>query len=182
MKRLVFVASAAICCFFISCNNRDSSNDKNLSISRDIFKGIETGDTTKLSSIASDAVDHAGPNGDVKNGDSIKAYLSQMHNHFKDLKIDIQGDAATGDYVYTWSTLKGTALDSSMGFSPNQSVSIPGVDIVKFRDGKAVEHWSFIDQAYLRMMRAQQMPGATTVKVTMGDTSKTNRNDSNNKK
>jgi len=42
-----------------------------------------------------------------------------------------------------------------------------------------VEHWGTIDQKDLMMMRAQQMPNATTVKVTMGDT--TNKKDTTRK-
>lgn len=171
MKQILFAVSAFICCYLIACNNNNTGNDKNLSASRDIFKGIETGDTTKLSSIASDAVDHAGPLGEVTNGDSIKGMLAQIHNHIKDLKIEILNDASSGDYVYTWNKWSGTALDSSMGFTANQPFITSGVDIVKFRDGKAVEHWGFLDQKEVNAMRARMMPNATTVKITMGDTS-----------
>lgn len=173
MKQILFAVSAFVCCYLIACNdnNTNSGNDKNLSTSRDIFKGIETGDTAKLTSIAPDAVDHAGPMGEVTNGDSIKAMLAQIHTHVKDLKIEILNDASSGDYVYTWNTWSGTALDSLMGFPANQPFKTTSVDIVKFRDGKAVEHWGFLDQKEVNAMRAQMMPNATTVKVTMGDTS-----------
>jgi hypothetical protein len=173
MKQILFAVSAFFCCCLIACNsnNTNSGDDKNLSTSRDIFKGIETGDTSKLTSIAPDAVDHAGPMGEVTNGDSIKAMLAQIHNHVKDLKIEILNDASSGDYVYTWNKWSGTALDSSMGFAANQPFNTSGVDIVKFRDGKAVEHWGFLDQKEVNAMRARMMPNATTVKITMGDTS-----------
>lgn len=181
MKKFFFVLSASFCCFLIACNNdADSGNDQKLSASRDIFKGIETGDTSKLTSIAPDAIDHDGPNGEVTSGDSIKAYLAQIHDHVKDLKVDILGDAVSGDYVYTWSKMSGTALDSAMGFPANQPFEVSSVDVVKFRDGKAVEHWGFVSQKELRMMRIQQMPNATTVKVIMGDTS-ANRKDTTKK-
>ena len=66
MKKLLFAVSAFYSIFLMSCNNNgNSGNDNNISTSRDIIKGIETGDSTKLSSIAPDAVDHAGPTGDV---------------------------------------------------------------------------------------------------------------------
>jgi len=91
MKKLLFAVSAFYSIFLMSCNNNgNSGNDNNLSASRDIIKGIETGDSTKLSSIAPDAVDHAGPTGDVTNGDSIKGYLLEMHNHIKDLKMKVR--------------------------------------------------------------------------------------------
>jgi predicted ester cyclase len=172
MKKNLFVVCASICFFLSACNNSaNSGNDNNISTSRDIFKGIETGDTTKLSSIAADAVDHAGPYGEVTGVNSIKGMLAQIHAHIKDLKIEIINDVASGDYVYTWNKWTGTALDSSMGFTPNQSFNTSGVDIVRFRDGKAVEHWGFVDQKDVIAMRAQMMPNATVVKVTMGDTS-----------
>lgn len=181
MKQFLFTATVFSCFYLIACNNgTDSNNDKNLSTSRDIFKGIETGDTTKLTSITPDAVDHAGPYGDVTSGDSIKAMLAQIHNHVKDLKIEIINDAASGDYVYTWNKWTGTALDSSMGFAANQPFNTSGVDIVKFRDGKAVEHWGFLDQKDVNAMRARMMPNATTVKITIGDTS-SNKKDSTKK-
>lgn len=181
MKKIFLALSALFCCYLIACNdNSNSGNDKNLSASRDIFKGIETGDTNKLASIAPDAVDHAGPMGEVTNGDSIKAMLTQIHNHVKDLKIEILNDVSSGDYVYTWNKWSGTALDSSMGFAANQPFNTSGVDIVKFRDGKAVEHWGFLDQKDVNAMRARMLPNATTVKVIMGDTS-SNKNGSTKK-
>jgi predicted ester cyclase len=181
MKKILFAVAAFFGCLLIACNNTgNSGNDKNISTSRDIFNGIETGDTTKLSSIAHDAVDHGGPYGDVTSGDSIKGMLAQIHNHIRDLKIEIINDVASGDYVYTWNKWTGTALDSSMGFAPNQPFTTTGVDIVKFRDGKAVEHWGFVDQKDVIAMRARMMPNATTVKVTMGDTS-ANRKDTTKK-
>ena len=177
MKQLIFAFSAFFFLSLVACNNNNENNgnDKNLSASRDIFKGMETGDTTKFSSIASDAVDHAGPTGEVTNGDSIKAMLAEIHNHIKDLKIEIVNDAASGDYVYTWSKWTGTALDSSMGFAANQPFNTSGVDIVKFRDGKAVEHWGFVDQKDVMAMRAQMMPNATTIKLNIGDSTTKNK-------
>jgi predicted ester cyclase len=172
MKKLVFAVSAFICIYLVACtNDANSGNDKNISTARDILKGIETGDSAKLAAIAPDAVDHAGPMGDITSGDSIKGSLLEMHNRIKDLKFEILGDAASGDYVYTWNKMTGTPLDSTMGFTPNQPFSISGVDVIRFRDGKVVEHWGTIDQKDLMMIRAQQMPNATTVKVTLGDSS-----------
>jgi hypothetical protein len=68
-----------------------------------------------------------------------------------------------------------------MGFVPNQPFNTTGVDIVKFRDGKAVEHWGFVDQKDVIAMRAQMMPNATIVKVTMGDTTANKKDTAKNK-
>lgn len=181
MKQLIF-APVFACFLFVACNDAGSGNNENVSRARDILKGIETGDTTKLSSIAPDAIDHAGPMGEVTSGDSIKGILAGIHDHVRDLKIEILGDAADGDYVYTWSRMSGTALDSSMGFPPNQPFNVRSVDIIRFANGMAIEHWGFVDQQDLMNMRAMQMPNATTVKVTMGDTSAAAGNKDSTKK
>lgn len=170
MKKNLIALSAFVGLFLIACTDTgNSGNDKNITASRDIFTGIETGDTGKFASIAADAIDHAGPYGDVSGGDGIKGMLALVHNHIKDLKIEIINDVASGDYVYVWNKWTGTALDSTMGYIPDQPFSTNSVDIIKFRDGKAIEHWGFIDQKDVMTMRAQMMPNATTIKITMGD-------------
>lgn len=176
MKSIFFTLSAAFCCLISACNNENGSAE-NIATSRDIVKGIETGDSSKLTAIAPDAVDHAGPTGDVTGADSIKAMLLEIHNRIRDLKFEILGDAANGDYVYTWSRMTGTALDSSMGFPAGQPMSVKSVDIIRFNNGKAVEHWSNIDQQDMMLILASQAPNATTVKVMMGDTATAGQND-----
>lgn len=180
MKQLIFAASAALCFSLVACTNNNNGNDKNLSTTRDIFKGIETGDTTKFASIPPESVDHAGPMGEIHNGDSIKAMLAGIHSHIKDLKIEIVNIASSGDYVYVWNKWTGTALDSSMGFAPNQPFTTSGVEIIKYNDGKAMEHWGFIDQKEVMDMRARMMPNAMTVKLSVGDSTK-NKKDSTKK-
>src|SRR5215216_6508696 len=168
MKKITF-ALAGFCFFLVSCNNSsdtattttgatDSTAEKYKQINRDVLKGIETGDATKFGGIADDAVDHAGPMGDVKGGDSIKHFLADMHNHVSNLKIDIHGEAVDGDYLYVWSTMSGTAKDNAMMMSPGKSFSWKGVDVLKFSNGKAVEHWGYMDPRDMMAMGPQ--PGA----------------------
>lgn len=179
MKKFLVASMLFVC--LMACNNNNSGADKNIATSKEIFQGMETGDTAKLSSIAADAVDHAGPHGDVKNGDSIRAYLADMHNHIKDLKFEILGNAVDGDYVYTWSKMTGTPTDSLMGFPAGVPVSVQAVDIIRYNNGKAVEHWGNVDEHYLMASRALQTPNGTLIKVTVGDTS-SNKKDTGTKK
>ena len=154
MKKLLIAVAAGLCCFFMSCNNSGSSgtassegsSDSNAArykqINRDILKGIETGDSSKFSGIADDAVDHMGPKGqEVKGGDNIKKMLLDMHNHAKDLNFDVKDEAVSGDNLFTWATMTGTATDSSMGVPANTKFNWTSVDVLKFKDGKAYEHW-----------------------------------------
>src|SRR6266496_1644681 len=165
MKKFLFTAAAGMLCFFISCtdtgtttNTGTSQNEKNLESNRKVFKAIETGDVSTLDSlIASDAVDHQGPNGkDINGGDSVKHMLADVHNHAKDLKFDIIADATNGDYIFTMSEMTGTTTDSSWGMPAGTKMDSKGVDVVKVKDGKMVEHWGFLDAK--AMMKNMSMP------------------------
>ncbi|HUS01215.1 MAG TPA: ester cyclase [Chitinophagaceae bacterium] len=170
MKKLFFIATIAMVCFFISCNDSGTStsssttagnatNDSNLAKNRRVIKAIETGDSATIKSlIADDAVDHMGPNGtEVKGGDNITHMLTDMHNHFKDLKFDVIADAANGDYIFALSTIQGTCTDASMGMPAGTKMDEKGVDVIRVKDGKMAEHWGFLDPA--AMMKNMQAMG-----------------------
>ena len=161
MKKLIF--AAAVLCFFASCKDSSttstsdsSQNEKNLENNKKVFKAIETGDAAVIDSfITSDAVDHQGPNGmEVKGTDSVRHMLIDMHNHMKDFKISLVTDAANGDYIFSLTRFEGTASDASMGMPAGTKMNSKGVDVVKLKDGKMVEHWGFVDQNEMMKMMA----------------------------
>jgi predicted ester cyclase len=168
MKKFLFTAATGMLCFFISCkdststtsSSNSSQNDSNLANSRKVMKAIETGDSATINAlIADDAVDHAGPNGqDVKGGDSVKHMLIDIHNHMKDMKLDVIADAANGDYIFSLTTFKGTCTDGNMGMPAGTQMNERGVEVAKVKDGKMVEHWTFVDQNEM-MKHMQDMQG-----------------------
>jgi ketosteroid isomerase-like protein len=130
-------------------NTGMSQADENLAKNRKVYKAIETGDAAVLDSlISSDAVDHQGPNGtEIKGTDSVKHMLADIHNHLKDGKFEVIADATNGDYIFTLARVSGTTADSSWGMPAGTKMDEKGVDVVKIKDGKMVEHWGFIDAA-----------------------------------
>jgi len=161
MKKLIF--AAAVLCFFASCKDSgtadNSQNEKNLENNRKVYQAIQTGNAAVIDSlIASDAVDHQGPNGmDIKGPDSVRHMLVDMHNHVKDLKLEIIADAANGDYIFAMAHISGTMNDASMGMPAGSKMDEKGVDVVKIKDGKMVEHWGFVDPNEM-MKHMQSMP------------------------
>jgi predicted SnoaL-like aldol condensation-catalyzing enzyme len=156
MKKILCGLSVAMF-FLISCNNSASTtpagntasqNDVIIANSLKIYKAIETGDVSSIDTlIASDAIDHDGPNGtDINGRDSIVKMLGDMHNQVKDLKADVISSAGNGDYVFTLVHITGTVADSSSGM-PGKSIDEKAVDVVKFKDNKMYEHWGFADDA-----------------------------------
>lgn len=167
MKKVIL--GTAILALIFSCNNpssttvtnsnADTQQEKNIANNKKVYPAIETGDTSPLDTLlASDAVDHDGPGGMEINGkDSILHMLGDIHNHFKNLKLDVISSAANGDYVFTLIHMTGTTADSTMGM-PGMDMDQKGVDVIKFNnDNKMVEHWGFTeDQEVAKEMRQMQ--------------------------
>lgn len=175
MKKILFIGCVGLLCAFTSCNNSstpatsdnsDSSKaegQKNLAASDVVMKSFQTGDVSGLDSvIADDFVDHT-DRGDKKGKDSLKAMVMFVHANFKDMKFDKIRDVADGDYVYSWITYSGTS-DGTMGM-PKGPYKMGDIELSRFKDGKAVEHWSFMDaQDMAKMMPQPAMSNTDTTK------------------
>lgn len=171
MKKLLFFSGlACLLFFFVSCsdnktdspsgsiaNPTDSSTtsmaEVNTANTRKIFMGIETGDMSMMDSIvSSDVVDHT-PMGDVKGLDSVKKMLGDMHNHISNLKMDILADATGGDYHFVLVRMTGKTKDNMMmGMPANTAIDHTTVGVARMTNGKAVEHWSFMDPKEMMQM------------------------------
>ncbi len=159
MKKNLFAIIAAAPLFLISCSNEkteskeSSAAQKNLEAVHVVTKAFETGDISRIDSvIADDFVDHTDM-GD-KNRDSLKAMITTMHSKMPDMKFDAVKELADDDYAMSWMKFTGTS-DGSMGM-PKGPVDMNEIDVVKFKNGKATEHWAFMDmQEMMKMMGSQ---------------------------
>lgn len=143
---MLLVAATGL--LLLSCNNEggmSATAKKNLEINDAIMKAYEAGDFGKMGDyIAADAVDHGGETGDVKGLENIVSEMKRYREMMPDMKSTMTRSLADDEYVYTWATMSGT-----MGGKPTTMTS---VDISKFKDGKAVEHWVFMDPKELMQM------------------------------
>lgn len=147
MKTLLSLVTIAVCSLLVSCNSGGPSaaTKKNLEVNDAITKAYQSGDFTKMSDyIAADAVDHGGENGDIKGLDSIVASMKRYHAMMPDAKMLMSRSLADDEYVFTWSKMSGT-----MG---GKVLEMNSVDVAKFKDGKAVEHWVYMDPADMAKM------------------------------
>jgi predicted ester cyclase len=162
MKKILFTAFAGLLCICTSCDSKtESTSDnhaqeqKNLAASDVITKAFETGDISGIDSVVSDDfVDHTDM-GDKKGRDSLKAMVNIIHTNFKDMKTEKIRDVAKDDYVYSWMRYSGIS-DGSMGMPKGRPYSMSMIELAKFKDGKAVEHWSFMEMPDMMKMMAQQ--------------------------
>lgn len=173
MKKLFLASACIIICFLMSCNQStpaaNSTNAQaqtNKANTLEVYKAVETGDVSKLGDIIDkDAIDHSGDSGDIKGIDAIKKNLADIHNHFTDLKIESIADATDGDYNFDLNRTTGTTKEAGMGMPANSKFDMTSVDVVKIKDGKAIEHWNYADpKDIMKMMQGMKMMDTTKMK------------------
>ncbi len=149
----------ALGCYFISsCGGKNESSlsaatQKNLAANDSINKAFETKDFSRIGDfIAADAVDHSGEHGDIKGIDSLKAEFEKYVSEVSDEKIDVHKTLADDDYVMSWAHHSGTYAKDGMDHKAGDHFDIDAVEVSRFKDGKATEHWIFINPADMMKM------------------------------
>jgi len=165
MRKIFFTGFTGVFLFvFVSCNNDtkvasanlSSQAQKNIQADSIIGEAFKTGDAAKLDSVvSSDFVDHTDM-GDKKGVDSLKSMVNMVHTQFKDMKMEVKRQWADDDYVVDWVRYTGNNPTPVMGM-PAGPYDIKGMEVTRFSDGKAVEHWFCMDsQTMAEMMKNMQ--------------------------
>ena len=165
MKKVASTLVLALSCYFISCmqktgNSISPAAQKNLDASHAVTKCFESKDFSKLGDyIADDAVDHGGQNGDIKGLDNLKAEFAKYVANVENQKTEIIKELADDDYVMSWARYTGTMTAAGMGLKAGDKYDMKMMDVSRFKDGKAVEHWVFMTpDEMMKMMPPQQQP------------------------
>lgn len=167
MKKLFFSLSAILVCFLLSCAGKGTGGkmsaqaQKNLDGANAINAAIQSGDVSKLDQyIAADGVDHTGSKGEVKGVDAIKAELGSMHTSSDDMKLEVTTESANDDYTFQWIRYTGTSKTADMGMPPGTKFDMNSVEVLKWKDGKATDHWGFMQpNDVMKMMQQPQQGG-----------------------
>ncbi len=165
MKKLLFALPILISCYFISCNSGSSGGlsataQKNLDAMHGVQKCFDSKDFGKLGDfIAADAVDHAGESGDLKGLASIKAEFEKWASGNDNPKTEVIKELADDEYVFSWCRYTGTLKTPQMGLKAGDKYDMKAIELAKFKDGKAVEHWTFMEPAeMIKMMGKMEQP------------------------
>lgn len=161
MRKILIAVSALFC--LASCSSpanapakTDDMAQKNLASGRAISKAFETGDNALIdSAVSDDFLDHT-DQGDKKGKDSLKAMVTWMHTNMKDMKMETIREVADDDYVFQWMRYTGTS-DGAMGM-PVGPYDMHMIEVSKYKDGKAIEHWSYVDMKEMMKMMPQPAP------------------------
>ena len=106
---------------------------KNITADNTLLKVFETGNVALLDSIISpDFVNHTAM-GDRQGIEILKTQVKGFHANFKPTKVELVKRLCDEEYVSDWIRFIGEA--------PN--ALIEGIEMTKYINGKAVEHWFF---------------------------------------
>ena len=138
----------------------DSAAIKNLAVAHAINKGFETGDFAAVRSmIADDAVDHSGPQGDIKGADAIIAALKEMQAASPGMKTEVVKELADKDYVFQWLKMSGTMAVDGYGMKKGQTFHSQSIEVTKFSAAnQATEHWTFMTMEEMMKMMPPPPP------------------------
>ncbi len=171
MRKYLLVILSFTVILYVSCNNKAADEttgetklsdqaEKNLVATHIVSDAFQTGDISKIdSAVASDFVDHT-DRGDMGR-DSLKAMITKWKAASKDAKTEIVKELADDEYVFSWMRFTGSS-DGSMGM-PAGPYDMKSIEVIRFKDGKAVEHWGFMEpRDMMKMMAAMQQPAMVT--------------------
>lgn len=142
-----------------------SVQQQNKDITRRFYHDVfDKGDMGALERVlAPDIVEHEStPGGHPPTREGIKANIQELRAAFPDIRAEVQEELADGDRVIARVRLTGTHEGPLMDLKPTgRKVSFETIDIIRFRNGKAVEHWGVTDNAGL-LMQLGALPGPAT--------------------
>jgi len=99
---------------------------------------------------APEFVSHNMPPGFPQGVEGVRRFMGMFGEALPDVSVEVGPMVAEGDLVSVRTVTSGTHRGSLLGVpGSGRRVSIDGVDIVRVRDGRIVEHWGLTDSVGL---------------------------------
>jgi predicted ester cyclase len=139
-----------------------STTEENKARFRRVYEDLFNGGNLDVAEelVASDFFNHEAPHGMDRGPEGTRGLANMLRTAFPDLHFEIEELIAEGDTVAGRLSMSGTHEGPLMGMPPTgHSMRQDHMHFVRFRDGKAVEHWGVRDD--LSMM--QQLGVVTTL-------------------
>jgi predicted ester cyclase len=179
MKKLLFLFTIGVSSMLISCKHNEAGMSetatKNQETMRAIMKCFDSKDFSKLGDyIAEDAVDHAGEQGDLHGLAEMKVEFEKWSASTLESKSEPILEMANDEYAMVWARFTGTMKTEAMGMKAGDKFDMKSIELSKFKNGKATEHWTFMEPAEMMKMMGGSMPpaAADSSKKEMKDSTK----------
>ena len=172
MKRVIIavaIAAAFSACMPGNKNSADDNASKNMEAQRKFTEEVFNKHNLAMidSLVAPDYVEHCAA-GYAPDRAGLKKSFEDFIKAFPDMHEQINfmvADSNTVTVQYTF-----TATSSGLMGGAGKKVNIDGVDIIKYKNGKAIGHWGYNDEVKM-MTQMGMMPGmgADTTKAKAPD-------------
>jgi predicted ester cyclase len=131
-----------------------------------IEEGFGKGDPTVIDALASpDFLEHQ--YGFTPPGASgVKRAIASLHDAFPDFSLTIEELVSSGDKVWGRMTARGTQ-EGQLGPMPptGRRIEITVIDIMRFKDGRLVEHWGVPDRFAMMEQLGMKPPPKFVMKL-----------------
>jgi steroid delta-isomerase-like uncharacterized protein len=117
-----------------------------------LYEAFTTGNLDTLDQfVAADVIENS-PDPTVQSSNKGIEYLKDIIRTYRqsspDMKVDVRKTVEEGDTVVTLFKVTGTNTGSVNGQpATNKRFEADGMDMIRFKDGKMVEHWGVFDTA-----------------------------------
>jgi predicted SnoaL-like aldol condensation-catalyzing enzyme len=113
---------------------------------REVFNGNDWSTETLARNLTPDFVDHAAMPGDPPGLEGVQMRFSAWASAFEDAEEENDVVLGQGDLLSVMYNLHAKHSGPFMGIEPShRQVVIPGMEVVRIRDGKIAEHWGIYD-------------------------------------
>ena len=122
--------------FVLAQNTKEQTKlmNNNIAIDKILLKVFESGDVTPLDGIISpDFINHTAGGDDRIGIENLRTMVRGFHANFKPNKIEIVRQLVDNEYVADWVKFIGE----------NPKMIIEGIEMTRYKDEKAIEHWFF---------------------------------------
>lgn len=159
MKNLFFTC-VTISILFFGCNSTQNNNEghKNMAANnqkmRDFYdKVMNAHDPAMLDSfITADYIEHQTDPQYPNTLDGLKARFKDLFVAYPDFHAQVNFVVSHADTIVAETTITGTNSGTMMGMPPtNKQIHVDDMDVVRIVNGKAVEHWGFVEE--MKMMQ-----------------------------
>jgi hypothetical protein len=117
----------------IPASPEHSERQRNMDVDSHLLKVFETGDVSLLDTIVHpDFVNHTSTE-DQRGLDNLKSMVKRVQLQISNMKMEVFRRWADNDYVTDWVRFTGS----------NQTVVVEGMEVTRYVNGKAIEHWFF---------------------------------------
>ncbi len=113
---------------------------------REVFNGHDWRVETLSKHLTSDFIDHAAGPGDMPGLEGVQSRFSAWQASFDDAEEVNLAMVGEGDMLAVLYDLHAQHAGDFMGIeATNKDVVIPGIEFLRFKDGKIAEHWGIYD-------------------------------------